>query len=58
MLEWPLWVHPRAAGELELRYVLYYEPASPVEGMKYRCAPSPFILIFKIKIELFYLRRG
>lgn len=35
-LEWPLWLHPTAAGELAFQYVLYYEPATPVEGMKYR----------------------
>ncbi len=35
-LEWPLWVHPRVAGELAFQYVLYYEPATPVKGMKYR----------------------
>ncbi len=46
-LEWPLWLHPRAAGELELHYVLYYEPPSPVDGMKYRCASThPFLFSF------------
>jgi len=38
-LEWPLWVHPRAPGALDVSLALCYEPAqaSP-EGMKFRCA--------------------
>ena len=36
-LQWPLWLHPRAAGELAFHYVWHYEPEEPVEGMRYRC---------------------
>ena len=37
-LRWPLWLHPRAAGELAFHYVWHYEPEEPVDGMRYRCA--------------------
>ena len=36
-LRWPLWLHPRAAGELAFHYVWHYEPEEPVDGMRYRC---------------------
>lgn len=35
-LEWPLWLHPRAAGELTFHYVWCYEPLEPVHGMRHR----------------------
>ncbi|KAK9825400.1 hypothetical protein WJX81_000447 [Elliptochloris bilobata] len=36
-LEWPLWVHPRAAGALDVSLAFCYEPAQAAqEGMKYR----------------------
>ena len=35
-LDWPLWLHPRASGELIFHYVWYYEPLEAVNGMKYR----------------------
>ena len=38
-LAWPLWVHPRVAGALDVSLAFCYEPvhAAP-DGMKYRCA--------------------
>ncbi len=35
-LEWPLWLHPRSPGILTFHCVWYYEPTTPVEGMKFR----------------------
>jgi len=35
-LEWPLWLHPRSPGMLTFHCVWYYEPTTPVEGMKFR----------------------
>ena len=35
-LEWPLWLHPRTAGELTFHYVWCYEPLEPVNGMRHR----------------------
>lgn len=35
-LEWPLWLHPRAPGELTFHYVWCYEPQEPVNGMRNR----------------------
>ena len=38
-LAWPLWVHPRAAGTLDVSLAFCYEPAHAApEAMKYRCA--------------------
>ena len=39
-LRWPLWLHPRAAGELAFHYVWHYEPEEPVDGMRYRCGAA------------------
>lgn len=36
-LRWPLWLHPRAAGELTFHYVWHYEPEELVDGMRNRC---------------------
>lgn len=42
-LKWPLWLHPRAPGMLTFHCVWYYEPTTPVEGMKFRsvCHSTP-----------------
>ena len=39
-VRWPLWVHPRDRGPFNLHLSLYYEPVTPVEGMKHRYAAS------------------
>ena len=35
-LQWPLWLHPRSPGLFTFHCVWYYEPSSPVEGLKFR----------------------
>lgn len=35
-LQWPLWLHPRSPGLFTFHCVWYYEPSSPVDGMKFR----------------------
>ena len=46
-LRWPLWLHPRAAGELAFHYVWHYEPEEPVDGMRYRfvCSCRHWLLL-------------
>ena len=35
-IRWPLWVHPRDRGPFSFHLAFYYEPLTPVEGMKHR----------------------
>ena len=35
-VRWPLWVHPRDRGPFSFHLSFYYEPLTPVEGMKHR----------------------
>ncbi|KAL3147776.1 hypothetical protein ABBQ32_002510 [Trebouxia sp. C0010 RCD-2024] len=35
-LEWPLWLHARSPGLLTFHCVWYYEPVTPVDGMRFR----------------------
>ena len=45
-LEWPLWLHPRTPGLFTFHCVWYYEPSTPVDGMKFRSAlPSTVMAV-------------
>ena len=36
ILQWPIWLHPRIPGLFTFHCVWYYEPSTPVEGLKFR----------------------
>ncbi len=50
-LRWPLWLHPRAPGELTFHYVWHYEPEEPVDGMRYRCGVAAVWLVSVIVLH-------
>ena len=39
-IRWPLWVHPRDRGPFSFHLAFYYEPLTPVEGLKHRSAAA------------------
>ena len=57
-LAWPLWVHPRVAGALDVSLAFCYEPAHAApDGMKYRCACCEHRVfegyeVFRVRVRL------